>query len=53
MRNSIRACIANLIKIQKQVEGYRDSSSDEGRAEILDNELESIELAIDALNEIE
>ncbi len=53
MRNSVKACIDNLKKIQKQVESYCDSSINEERTEVLENELDSIESAIDTLNEIE
>ncbi len=53
MCNRVKACIDNLIKIQKQVEWDRDTSINEERTEILKKELDSIESAIDALNEIE
>ena len=55
MRNSIKATIMRLNKIKSEVETYISNcnDTDEDRAGDLENELECIVTAIDALENIE
>jgi len=56
MRNSIKAILNRLEGIRDQVEGYRDNAEEAGnynKVEKLDGELNSIEYAMDSLQEIE
>lgn len=56
MRNSIKAIIIRLQEIEKDVEGYLkncEDTEDEERSEKLEIELEAIQNALDALEDIE
>ena len=55
MRGSIKAVIARLEEIQKSVESYQATAAvnNDERESTLQDELDAIECAIEALNEIE
>ena len=53
MRNEIKSVLENLKKTAVKVQSYLDRTENEDRQAELENELESIEAAIEALENID
>lgn len=53
MRTEVKAILSQLKKVRDKVQGYLDKCDYEPRQEELETELEALDTAIEALNDIE